>query len=91
MRSITMTAPSLPSRTPRFVRQGAKRPAFTLRVANASDAPIVVTRDDVRAFFRNRPVAPYGSAELAAELRADATWREAVHIVAGTFAAVAAL
>jgi hypothetical protein len=76
---------------PTFRFQGAERPAFTLRVANASAVPLVITRDDVRAFFRDRPAALYTRAERAAELRADATRREAVHIVAGTLAAVAAL
>ncbi len=76
---------------PAFPRQGAERPAFVLRVTNGSAVPIVVARDDVRAFFRDRPVPLYTRAERAAELHAASVRREAVHVAVGTLAAVAAL
>ena len=72
---------------PSFRQQGAERPAFTLRVANASAGPLVISRDDVRAFFRDRPVALYTRAERAAEVRAAAARREAAHVAVGTLAA----
>lgn len=71
--------------------QPLDEPTFTLRVVNGSPGAIRLERGGVRATFRGEPVPLASRAERLREVRAAEDRRDALRVVVGTVAVVAAL
>jgi len=89
--AATASTPGSLAVHPTFSTQGTARPTFTIRYFNDSPVAVELGPAQIRAFFRDAPVAIYSHAERLAELRSNAWPREVAHAILGTAAAVALL